>query len=391
MNNIKINATYGSIKGIARKKLAGNWGKVFLAMVLYFLLLQLLPSILDVMFPSWGTVSDGTGSQGTDLFMTYYTGNSIPNEYPKSLGALLYLVLVVGALSAGISYFSLTFVRDKDTNLGNIFFGFGHYFKSLGMNILIGIISFLPLVLLVLVFGLIIVLLVGANFSGIDNSSVATLGGGVIVFFILFIVYIIYLVIVSMGLSMCYYLLVDNTKKGVFSCIKDSWNLMEGNKGHYFGFNLSFIGWYVLAAIPLAVFSGAAGSMNLSHLTYVIVSFIMTLPLCLLYVYINISEAVYFQMLIGRIVPKNPIPVSDAYMETSYYNRENNKEGLSPEQPVEKPEARKIKSLEEQNFTEKTTSEKDSEKTDFDDGSVERTNYQKEKEAELREERKYRD
>lgn len=46
------------------------------------------------------------------------------------------------------------------------------------------------------------------------------------------------------------YLLLDHPEMGVMDCIRESKRLMTGHKGELFVVDLSFLGWYILCAVP---------------------------------------------------------------------------------------------------------------------------------------------
>lgn len=46
------------------------------------------------------------------------------------------------------------------------------------------------------------------------------------------------------------YLLIDHPDWGVVRCLSESKQMMKGNKGKLFSLDMSFIGWYLLCAIP---------------------------------------------------------------------------------------------------------------------------------------------
>jgi len=46
------------------------------------------------------------------------------------------------------------------------------------------------------------------------------------------------------------YLLLDHPEMGVMDCIRESKRLMTGHKGELFVVDMSFLGWYILCAVP---------------------------------------------------------------------------------------------------------------------------------------------
>lgn len=68
-----------------------------------------------------------------------------------------------------------------------------------------------------------------------------------------FILLIIPGIIVSIGLSQTYYILLDNPEIDPMDAIKKSWNLMKGHKMEYFVLQLSFIGWLILGIFTCGI------------------------------------------------------------------------------------------------------------------------------------------
>ncbi len=61
-------------------------------------------------------------------------------------------------------------------------------------------------------------------------------------------------VIAAIRYSQAFFVLADDPSKNPFQCIYESAIMMEGNKMKYFLFNLSYIGWYIVAGIPQVAF-----------------------------------------------------------------------------------------------------------------------------------------
>lgn len=59
-------------------------------------------------------------------------------------------------------------------------------------------------------------------------------------------------IIAALSYSMAQYIYVD-TEKEPMACIKASKEMMQGYKGNYFLFNLSFIGWIILGVFTLGI------------------------------------------------------------------------------------------------------------------------------------------
>ncbi len=58
-------------------------------------------------------------------------------------------------------------------------------------------------------------------------------------------------IIAAYRYSMALYVLIDNPELGALECLRRSKEMMRGNKFKLFVLELSFIGWILLATIPL--------------------------------------------------------------------------------------------------------------------------------------------
>lgn len=61
-------------------------------------------------------------------------------------------------------------------------------------------------------------------------------------------------IIVSLGLSLCNYIMVDNPELKYMDVLKKSWSMMKGHKMNLFIFMLSFIGWFLLCILIVPIF-----------------------------------------------------------------------------------------------------------------------------------------
>ena len=144
----------------------------------------------------------------------------------------IYSLLVSGPFSLGYSIFALSLFRNNDPKIGQIFYGFEKFGKSLGLLLLIALFIFLWYLLI------------------IPGILLAVLSPFFIPFIVLFMVPMFMAII---RYSQAFYILADNPATGLLDCIKKSKMLMAGNKLKYFFLYLSFIGWFILASIPPAV------------------------------------------------------------------------------------------------------------------------------------------
>ena len=99
-------------------------------------------------------------------------------------------------------------------------------------------------------------------------------------------------IIAAYRYRMAIYLLLDNPEMGVMACLDESKRMMSGHKWELFVLDLSFIGWWLLTAIP---YIGYAVS-------------IWTTP------YIKTTYVLYYMALAGKPVSVDPAPGQNPYM-----------------------------------------------------------------------------
>ena len=75
-------------------------------------------------------------------------------------------------------------------------------------------------------------------------------------------------IIAAYRYRMAIYLLVDDPSRGVMECIRLSREMMKGHKWELFVLDLSFIGWNLLAMLPVIGYAVQIWSMPYINLTY---------------------------------------------------------------------------------------------------------------------------
>ena len=121
-------------------------------------------------------------------------------------------MLVAAPLSLGFSIYALNLFRDGSAEYNNVFDGFKSLGKALGVYFLT-----------------IISVLIG------------------------FILFIVPGIILALGLSMAYFIMIDKPELGVVDTLKESWRITKGNKTKLLGLSLRFIPWAILGILCLIV------------------------------------------------------------------------------------------------------------------------------------------
>jgi len=120
--------------------------------------------------------------------------------------------LVAAPLALGFSIYALNLFRNGSADYNNIFDGFKSLGKILGVY-------FIMIILVIL--GMILLIVPG--------------------------------IILGLGFSMAYFVMIDKPELGVVDTLKESWRIMKGNKTKLLGLNLRFIPWAILGILCLVV------------------------------------------------------------------------------------------------------------------------------------------
>lgn len=239
MNNIIIRESASEMRAIARNALRGNWQKVFIGMLIYYLVTTTVPLLLNTAIPN--------------PFPAYYN-EALEESVRFSIGSL-YKYVLEGAFSVGLCSFMLFFFRKKDIHPGYLFNGFEYFVKTFCLMFMISLFTFL--------WGLLFVI------PGI---------------------------IAALRYSQAFYILADHPEKGVMQCINESKMLMKGNKGRFFYTSLTFFGWSCLAAIPSALGLMTDGIFGVA------VSLVCDIPLMFVLVYLHTTRTVFYDLASGNLI-----------------------------------------------------------------------------------------
>lgn len=138
-------------------------------------------------------------------------------EISENLTLTLNLISLIfgGVVSTGLSKFLLNFTINREVpKFADLFSQFKIFFKALGLFIL-----------------MVIAIILGTLFFIIPG------------------------IIVALKFSQAFYILAENSNKGIFECLEESSNLMHGYKWELFVLHLSFIGWELLAVLTFGIAS----------------------------------------------------------------------------------------------------------------------------------------
>lgn len=193
---------FSEMKSEALKSLKNYWAISSLLVFTLFLIVEGIPDLYEIQV---------TGSAGTWLYDTLYA-NPMPGSV--RLVETLYGILTA-PLSFAFSWFFLDLIRHQKPLFKQVFTVYQNFkltVKLIWVSLVMGFFILLWLLLLVIP-GLVKIL----------------------------------------AYSQTYYILKDHPEYSATEAITASRRLMKGHKWNFFVFGLSFIGWAILAAIPLFI------------------------------------------------------------------------------------------------------------------------------------------
>ena len=164
-----------------------------------------------------------------DRYMQLVSEGNLEDMVPPASSSVINVLMqiLLSIVGAGFILFLLNTIRGTGACLGNLLDGFGFFFKIILLSIVEYV--FIALWSLLLVF------------PGI---------------------------IAAYRYRMAIYLLVDDPSRGVMECIRLSQDMMKGHKWELFVLDLSFIGWNLLAMLPVIGYAVQIWSMPYINLTY---------------------------------------------------------------------------------------------------------------------------
>lgn len=247
-NNIVVSEAYSDVRAMARNVMRRKWFMSALALLIYTFLSSNLPNMLGAMIPTFKR--------------TIYL-NFVDRYYEYSTFPGLYSFVIEAAFTLGLAMFVLNFIRAGKVSLELLFSGFEKFIKAFLINIIMSIIIFVGLVL-----------------------------------------FIIPGIIFGLMYSQAYYILADNPELGAIECLRRSRIMMIDNKGYLFGLRLSFIGWALLAAIPL--FLGRyimADILMTSPVINMLTSTVLEIPMYFVFAYLHVTNGIFYELASGHIRP----------------------------------------------------------------------------------------
>jgi uncharacterized membrane protein len=224
---------------------------LYFAGVIYVICLLLPQIILQGLAGTYDVLADVFSTLATAMtyadVQEWYVQNASKLEATSNL-SFLYSVLVTGTFALGLSIIHLSVVRRQEATTFTLFDGFSQLPRAVGIYIVKTVMTVL--------------------------WSMLFLVPGVIAYY---------------RYSLVYYLLIDNPHIGILQAIRQSGDLMRGNKHKRFILDLSFIPWCIPPVVilmivfsyfqPIALANGGNGLFALYAGTYAFIAVLFSFVL----------------------------------------------------------------------------------------------------------------
>jgi len=261
MNTYIVNESSKNIRMLGRQALSGNWKSAALAMLIYIVCIAVPTLIIIALFGGFSEAALEDALMNEQLMM--------PGEGLSSI----YSLLVSGAFTFGITVYFLDLVRESKSDIGQVFSGFGYYFKTLLLFVVMSIFILLWTLL-----------------------------------------FIIPGIIAAFRYSQAFYILADDPSKDIMQCLKESKELMKGNKTKYLCLQLSFIGWYLLVSAVYLVTTVISVVISIAipgDVSFVISMVILAIGVIAMFIgililtpYVMSATTVFYEMVNGNLRPE---------------------------------------------------------------------------------------
>lgn len=302
--------TSSQIRAIARAKLRGKWKKLFVPVLIY-IVLSMLPNLIyaglyihDVQaagllsgdssaslsaLQSAVGISSADSAAAADIFS--------PATQMLSNFVTFYQLILTGVFGIAIATIALKTIRDEEVTPADVTTGLNRFGQSFCAGIMIMFFTFLWRCLFILPGSF----LLG---FGMAASMMAT-GGAYMLLFIGFAAMLagaIGGVIFTMRYDMTYFIAADDRNMRASEAVARSVFMMRKKVGSLFMVVLSFIGWLILASVPLslamtALMLSTSFAGNLIAVILMCVFMAVYAPVIL---YLETSKAVFYSTLTGN-------------------------------------------------------------------------------------------
>lgn len=234
--------------------------------VLYFFM-NWIPEILGVFIPQ----------TNVDLMMQYSTSanKAVLERMPGTpVVMIIYAMLLNGAFRLGECLYTLTYIRNKRSDVRALFEGFSIYGKVLGL-----------FVLQTLIIG----------------------------FWAMF--FIIPGIVVALNFAQSFYILADDPSKSITQVLAESKLMMLGNRIAYIRTLIMFLPYYFAAYLPAMAASYYISADSLGTAAYTAIMMALEIPIFAAYGMLDLGRCTFYELLINKGFANFRYAGQDAFRE----------------------------------------------------------------------------
>ncbi len=283
------------IRRLARRSLTGRWGMAMLPMLIITLAL-ILPALIQY----WDLMVSGIMENSTQNPETIFEQINKRQTGPFFTVMSIFSFLCTGAFSLASAALSVRILRNESFNVKTAFVGFRQFLQAFLVDILISLFSF---------FWGLVTILPGTMILIFCMQSKILLLFGVLVFILAVAVYIMLI----LRYSMAFFIAQDNRFLPSLHAVRYSVTLMKGRLKKYFLLQLSFIGWILLASIPMSFgfmflslsSETESGLLKLIGICLILIGFV---TVTMVQLYVNTADAVFYSAVSGNFSLSDPSP-----------------------------------------------------------------------------------
>ena len=283
------------IRRLARRSLTGKWGMAMLPMLIITLAL-ILPALIQY----WDLMASGILDSSTQNAEAIFEEMNKRQTGPFFTLMSIFSFLFTGVFSLASAALSVRILRNESFNVKTAFVGFRQFLQAFLVDILISLFSF---------FWGLVTILPGTMIFIFCMQSQALLLFGVLVFILAVVVYII----LVLRYSMAFFIAQDNRFLPSLHAVRYSVTLMKGRIKKYFLLQLSFIGWILLASIPMSfgfIFLSLSSETESGLLKLIGICLILIglVTVAMVQLYVNTADAVFYSAVSGNFSLSDPSP-----------------------------------------------------------------------------------
>lgn len=208
------------LKALARKSLDGYYALLAGALALISLL----------------------SGMGGSMSVMLFQGNNIFNLVMSQIFSLI-ISVIISVFSAGVYYMFLNVSRGKKTSLQDVAYLFSHHpDRIIVVSLIVMVVQYLCMLPSTIM-----------NYRVDFNANLLEIAEQSVLVSLVMFAGMIVAQLVTMPITLSYYLLIDDVEMEASEALKKSMQLMKGNYGRYIYMQLSFLGLMLLGVLTLYV------------------------------------------------------------------------------------------------------------------------------------------